>query len=144
MGQGHILLVEDNPDDELMTKIAFQKSHIKNELRVVKDGEEALEYLFCTGRYSSRDSKDTPQVVLLDLKIPKVDGHQVLKKIRSDTRTKLLPVIILTSSKEEKDLVEGYSSGANSYIVKPVDTQQFMDCIVQLGMYWLVLNESAL
>lgn len=140
---GHILLVEDNADDELMTKMAFQQSRVKNELRVARDGEEALEYLFCTGRYASRDKSDLPQVILLDLKIPKIDGHQVLKRIRADERTKLLPVVILTSSKEEQDLVKGYASGANSYIVKPVDTRQFMESVVQLGLYWLVLNESA-
>ncbi len=137
-----ILLVEDNRDDEALTKRAFSKARIKNELVVVRDGAEALDYLFCTGPYASRNSKEMPQVVLLDLKLPKVDGLEVLKRIRADEKTKLLPVIILTSSAEERDLLAGYKNGANSYIVKPVDTAQFEESIRQLGLYWLVLNEG--
>lgn len=137
-----ILLVEDNRDDEEFTVRAFKKSRVKNELIVTRDGAEALDYLFCTGQYADRDPQHLPQLVLLDLKLPKIDGHEVLRRIRADPRTALLPVIILTSSKEESDLVKGYSSGANSYIVKPVDTEQFSACIQQLGLYWLVLNES--
>ncbi len=137
-----ILLVEDNADDEALTTRALQKGRIKNELVVVRDGAEALDYLFCTGAYSNRNMKDLPQVILLDLKLPKVDGHEVLRRIRSDDRTRLLPVIILTSSREETDLIAGYKNGANSYIVKPVDSAQFSECIQQLGLYWLILNES--
>jgi|ERR1043166_1794592 two-component system response regulator len=138
-----ILLVEDNADDEALTRRAFEKGRIKNELVVMRDGAEALDYLFSTGAYSARDKKELPQVVLLDLKLPKVDGHEVLRRIRSDARTRFLPVIILTSSREEEDLVKGYKNGANSYIVKPVDSAQFTECIQQMGLYWLVLNESA-
>jgi two-component system response regulator len=136
-----VLLIEDNADDELLTLRAFQKGHIHNEIIVVRDGEEALEFLFCTGRYASRDKDILPQVILLDLKLPKIDGHQVLEAIRKNEKTELLPVIILTSSREEKDLIQGYSNGANSYIVKPVDTVQFTKCVQDLGLYWLVLNE---
>lgn len=137
-----ILLVEDNRDDEDFTRRAFIKSRIKNELVVVRDGAEALEYIFCTGKYQGRNPEELPQVVLLDLKLPKVDGHEVLRRIRADARTKVLPVIILTSSREDRDLDAGYNGGANSYIVKPVDSEQFDECIRQLGLYWLVLNES--
>ncbi|HTL12043.1 MAG TPA: response regulator [Bdellovibrionota bacterium] len=137
-----ILLVEDNRDDEDLTRRAFKKARIKNELIVIRDGAEALDYLFCTGQHAKRNPDDMPQVVLLDLKLPKVNGLDVLKKIRGDARTKLLPVIILTSSREEGDLLDGYAGGANSYIVKPVDTAQFEQCIQQLGLYWLVLNET--
>src|SRR5690349_10542483 len=120
-----ILLVEDNRDDEALTKRAFLKARIKNDLVVARAGAEALDYIFCTGAYSSRKVEDLPQVVLLDLKLPKVDGLEVLRRIRADERTRLLPVIILTSSREEGDLLEGYKGGANSYIVKPVDPAQF-------------------
>jgi two-component system, response regulator len=137
-----ILLVEDDADDEALTLRAFQKGRIKNPIVVARDGVEALDYLFCTGTYSTRDIRNLPQVVLLDLKLPKVDGHEVLRRIRADERTRTLPVIILTSSREEKDLVAGYKNGANSYIVKPVDSAQFAECIQHLGLYWLVLNES--
>lgn len=136
-----ILLVEDNPDDEEFTLRAFKKSRIQNEVVVVRDGAAAVDYLFRKGEFSNRPDS-LPQLILLDLKLPKMDGHEVLKMIRNDPRTKLLPVIILTSSKEESDLLEGYEGGANSYIVKPVDTEQFGQCIEQLGMYWLLLNES--
>lgn len=142
MSEKAILLVEDNRDDEDLTKRAFKKARIANELVVARDGAEALDYLFGTGQYTGRDTSVLPEVVLLDLKLPKVDGHEVLRRIRADDRTKILPVIILTSSREERDLLKGYKNGANSYIVKPVDTEQFEDSIRQLGLYWCVLNES--
>ena len=128
-----ILLVEDNPDDVALTLRAFKKNKIMNTVVVAKDGAEALDYLFCTGEYADRDIKDSPQIVLLDLKLPKINGLEVLKKIREDARTKLLPVIILTSSKEQQDLLDGYSLGANSYIRKPVDFNQFIEAVRQLG-----------
>jgi two-component system, response regulator len=137
-----ILLVEDNPDDVTLTERALKKSHILNKLIVTKDGAEALDFIFGTGTYSDRDMSIMPEVVLLDLKLPKIDGLEVLKRIRSDKRTKLLPVVILTSSKEEKDLINGYTLGANSYIRKPVNFNQFVEAIRQLGLYWLVLNEA--
>lgn len=135
-----ILLVEDNPDDEALTLRAFRKNNIKNEIMVVHDGVEALDFLFSTGSYAARDNAK-PQLILLDIKLPKVDGLEVLRRLRADERTKLIPVVILTSSKEEQDLVRSYSLGANSYVRKPVDFTQFMDAVRQLGMYWLVLNE---
>jgi len=137
-----ILLVEDNPDDEALTLRAFKKNSILNEVVVARDGAEALDYLFATGPYASRDTSVMPQVILLDLKLPKVDGLQVLERVRADERTRLLPVVILTSSKEEQDIVSGYNLGANSYICKPVDFAQFSDAMRQVGMYWLVLNEA--
>lgn len=136
-----ILLVEDNPDDVELTKRALKKGNIANEMVVVRDGAEALDYLFGTGEYAERDMSKIPAVVLLDLKLPKVDGLEVLKRVRADDRTKLLPVVILTSSKEEKDLINGYSLGCNSYIRKPVDFSQFAEAVKQLGLYWLLLNE---
>lgn len=137
-----ILLVEDNPDDVVLTERALKKSHILNKLIVTKDGAEALDYLFGTGAFSDRDGSVMPEVILLDLKLPKIDGLEVLKRIRSDRRTKILPVVILTSSKEESDLITGYTLGANSYIRKPVNFNQFVEAIRQLGLYWLVLNEA--
>lgn len=136
-----ILLVEDNPDDEALTLRALEKNHIKNEVVVARDGVEALNYLFATGAYAGRDTSVMPQVILLDLKLPKLDGLEVLRRIRADARTKLLPVVILTSSNEERDLTDGYTLGANSYIRKPVDFAQFTDAVRHLGLYWLVLNE---
>ena len=136
-----ILLVEDNPDDEALTMRALSKNNIGNELVVARDGAEALDFLFCTGAYAGRDPRDAPQVVLLDLKLPKVDGLEVLRRIRANERTRLLPVVILTSSKEEQDLITSYSLGANSYVRKPVDFNQFVEAVRQLGLYWLVLNE---
>lgn len=137
-----ILLVEDNPDDEALTLRALKKNNILNEVVVARDGVEALNYLFGSGMYTGRDISVMPQFILLDLKLPKVDGLEVLRRLRADNRTKLLPVVILTSSKEEQDLINGYDLGANSYIRKPVDFTQFMEAVRQLGLYWLVLNES--
>ena len=136
-----ILLVEDNPDDEALTLRAMRKNNIANEIVVARDGAEALAYIFGTGKYEGRDLRETPQVILLDLNLPKIGGLEVLKRIRSDERTALYPIVILTSSKEERDLVESYRFGANSYIRKPVDFTQFSEAIRQLGLYWLVLNE---
>jgi two-component system, response regulator len=141
MGERVILLVEDNPDDEALTLRALKKNNITNKIVVARDGVEALDYLFGTGMYAGRDSCSLPELILLDLKLPKVDGFEVLKKLRADERTKLLPVVILTSSKEQQDVVNGYGLGANSYVRKPVDFQDFVDAVLQLGLYWLVLNE---
>jgi two-component system response regulator len=137
-----ILLVEDNSDDEALTLRALKKNNIKNEVVIARDGAEALEYLFGTGKYAGRNTNLTPQVVLLDLKLPKVEGLEVLRRVRADQRTKLLPVVILTSSNEEQDRIDGYGLGANSYVRKPVDFSQFMDAARQLGLYWLILNEA--
>jgi len=137
-----ILLVEDNADDVLSTERALKKSHILNQLAVATDGEEALDYLFGTGKWAGRDMNIMPEVVLLDINLPKIDGLEVLRRMRADNRTKLLPVVILTSSKEQKDLIDGYALGANSYIRKPVNFKQFTEAISQLGLYWLVLNET--
>lgn len=136
-----ILLVEDNVDDVDLTLRALERNKIKNEVVVAHDGVEALDYLFGTGEYVGRDVSITPQVVLLDLKLPKIDGLEVLKRIREDERTKLLPVVIMTSSNEETDIIGGYSLGANSYIRKPVDFNSFTEAVRQLGLYWLLLNE---
>ncbi|MGH7855110.1 MAG: response regulator [Candidatus Binatia bacterium] len=138
-----ILLVEDNPDDEELTLRALKKNNIQNDVIVARDGVEALDFLFGTGSFTGRDASKMPSVTLLDLKLPKIDGLEVLKRIRADERTKLLPVVILTSSKEEQDLINGYALGANSYIRKPVDFSQFIEAVRQLGLYWLLLNESA-
>ena len=137
-----ILLVEDNPDDELLTRRALKKNSIGNEVVVARDGVEALDYLFGTGAHEGRDLSELPQVMLLDLKLPKIDGLDVLRRVRADERTRLLPVVILTSSREQQDLVDGYGCGANSYIRKPVDFAQFIEAVRQLGLYWLVLNET--
>jgi len=136
-----ILLVEDNADDEKLTLRALKKNNILNEVVVARDGAEALDYLFGTGAYAGRNLSVMPEVVLLDLKLPKVDGLEVLRRVRADGRTKLLPVVILTSSNEENDRINGYGLGANSYVRKPVDFNQFSDAARQLGLYWLVLNE---
>jgi len=135
-----ILLVEDNSDDVVLTLRALKKNNILNEVVIAKDGAEALDYLFGTGKYEGRDTGDQPQLILLDLKLPRIDGLEVLKRMRTDPKTKLLPVVILTSSKEQSDLLDGYGSGANSYIRKPVDFRQFTEAVRQLGLYWLVLN----
>ena len=137
-----ILLVEDNPDDVTLTLRAFQKSQITNEVVVVRDGVEALDWLFATGMHADRDPHLVPQIILLDLKLPKVDGLEVLRRLRADERTHLLPVVVLTSSDEEQDLIESYRLGCNSYIHKPVNFEQFAESVRQLGLYWLVLNQS--
>ena len=142
LDQKVILLVEDNPDDEELTIVGFQENGIRNPIVVAKDGVEALDYLFGTGLYEGRDKEDLPQLVVLDLKLPKVDGLEVLKHIREDALTRYLPVVILTSSKEERDLVEGYKLGANAYVRKPVDFQEFSKAVKHLGMFWLLLNEQ--
>jgi two-component system response regulator len=139
-----ILLVEDNADDEALTLRALKKNNITNKVVVARDGVEAVDYLFGTGSYAGRDPDDLPQIVMLDLKLPKLDGFEVLTRLRADQRTKTLPVIILTSSKEQQDIVYGYGLGANSYIRKPVDFDQFVEAVRQLGLYWLVLNEKPL
>jgi two-component system response regulator len=137
-----ILLVEDNPDDEALTLRAFRKNNITNEIVVARDGVEALDYLFATGTYAGLGEARMPQVILLDLKLPRIDGLEVLRQVRTDDRTRLLPVVVLTSSKEEQDLVQSYRLGANSYVRKPVNFDEFMDAARQLGMYWLLLNEA--
>ena len=138
-----ILLVEDNPSDIGLTKRALAKSRIANELLVAEDGEEALDYLFASGKHTGRDESNIPALVLLDLKLPGVDGLEVLRQIRADPRTSRLPVVILTTSKEEQDVAQSYDLGANSYIRKPVDFTQFAQAVEHLGLYWLVLNETA-
>lgn len=137
-----ILLVEDNPDDEALTLRALKKNHISNQIVVARDGAEAVDFLYGTGTHAGRNLDILPAVVLLDLKLPKLDGLEVLRRIRSDARTALLPVVILTSSREDQDLLRSYSLGANSYVRKPVDFNQFVEAVRQLGMYWLLLNES--
>ena len=137
-----ILLVEDNPDDVKLTMRALQKSKILNEVVVAQDGVEALDYLFGTGKFEGRDTKVVPQLILLDLKMPRMDGLEVLNRIRADERTKLLPVVVLTTSSEDRDRIESYNLGANSYVRKPVDFNQFAEAVHQLGLYWLVLNEG--
>ena len=137
-----ILLVEDNPDDEELTRLALLENNIMNQVVVAHDGAEALDYLFATGPYAGRDSSALPELILLDLKLPKIDGLDVLRRLRSYNRTKLLPVVILTSSKEEQDLITSYRLGANSYMRKPVDFVQFTEAVRYLGLYWLILNQS--
>lgn len=138
-----ILLVEDNPDDVILVRRSLQKFNVKNEVVLARDGVEALDFLWCQGSHAGRDPTEQPQVVLLDLKLPRMDGLEVLRRIRGDARTRLLPVVILTSSTEESDLVSGYSNGANSYVRKPVDFHEFAEAVRQLGLYWLLLNEKA-
>jgi len=139
---GNILLVEDNPYDVELTLRAFEQNKILNKLQVVRDGQEALDYLFASGAHAGRDPKNAPEVVLLDLKLPKIDGLEVLRRMRADERTRRLPVVVLTSSNEEKDIVSSYDLGANSFVRKPVDFTQFVHAVNQLGLYWLVLNET--
>ena len=136
-----ILLVEDNPDDEALTLRALRKANVGNDVTVVRDGAEALDFLSGRGTHAGRDASVMPQVVLLDLKLPKIDGLEVLRRVRADERTKLLPVVILTSSDEEQDRMRGYALGANSYVRKPVEFSKFAEAVRQLGLYWLVLNQ---
>ena len=140
-GTMEILLVEDNPNDVELALHALRKYKVANHVQVLRDGAEALDYLFGAGSYAGQHTV-TPRVILLDLKLPKVDGLEVLKKLKSDARTRMIPVVVLTSSREEKDMVESYQLGVNSYIVKPVDFSQFTEAVRQLGMYWLLLNEQ--
>ena len=142
MKNATILLVEDNPDDEILTLRALKKNNIGNEVHIARDGVEALDFLFCQNQHADRDPHDMPQLILLDIKLPKIDGLEVLRRIREDERTSLLPVVILTSSREQQDLVEAYRNRANSYMRKPVDFAQFAESVQQLGLYWLVLNQA--
>jgi two-component system response regulator len=137
-----ILLVEDNANDVELTLRAFEKSNVSNEIVVVGDGEQAINYLFATGPYAGRDPKVMPEVILLDIKLPKIDGLGVLRRVRADERTRRLPVVILTSSKEERDVISSYDLGANSFVRKPVDFAEFVDAARHLGLYWLVMNEA--
>lgn len=136
-----ILLVEDNPNDVELAVHAFERNRIANHVQVVRDGAEALDFLFCRGEFASRQNHPHPRLVLLDLKLPKVDGLEVLRQIKADARTRTIPVVMLTSSREERDIVESYQMGVNSYIVKPVDFEQFTNSVQQLGLYWLLLNQ---
>lgn len=138
-----ILLVEDNANDAELTLLAFQEAHIANQVKVVRDGAEALDFLFCTGQYKERRMDERPKVILLDLKLPKIDGLKVLERIKSEPKTRSIPVVILTSSREDPDIQESYRLGANSYIVKPVDFLQFSEAVQELGFYWLLLNQQA-
>jgi two-component system, response regulator len=138
-----ILMVEDNPRDEALTLRALRKSNIVNDVVVARDGVEALDYLFGRGTYEGRDTSIVPQLILLDLKLPRMDGLQVLRDLRADDRTKRLPVVVFTSSSEEEDMIKSYDLGANSYVRKPVDFEQFSEATRQLGMYWLLLNQAA-
>src|ERR1041385_130784 len=137
-----ILLVEDNPNDVKLALHALNRNPLANHVEVVRDGAEALDFIFCTGAYASRNIDNGPRLVLLDLKLPKVDGLEVLQRIKGDERTRKIPVVVLTSSREERDIVESYSLGVNSYIVKPVDFEQFTEAVQKLGFYWLLLNQS--
>lgn len=137
-----ILLVEDNPQDLELAQRALRKANLTNRIHVARDGEEALEFLFCEGPHSARRIEDTPKVILLDLKLPKVDGLEVLRRLKGDPRTRTIPVVVLTSSKEQNDVVESYHLGVNSYIVKPVNFDSFVGAVQQLGMYWLLLNQA--
>lgn len=143
MDESVILLVEDNPDDEALTLRALKKNNIRNEVVIARDGVEALDYLFGTGAHAGRDLSTMPQVVLLDLKLPRMDGFEVLERIRSSEATKFLPVVILTTSNEDQDRLRGYGLGANSFVRKPVEFDKFIEAVRQLGLYWLILNESA-
>lgn len=141
MTNKNILLVEDNPDDEALAIRALKKSNLINDIAVARDGAEALDYLFCAGQYKDRDANDMPALILLDLKLPKIDGLEVLRRLREDDRTKNLSIVALTSSSEEQDLIDSYDLHVNSYVRKPVDFNQFTEAVAQVGLYWLVLNE---
>ena len=141
MGEKVILLVEDNPDDEELTIRTLKKHHILNEVEVVRDGSEALDYLFCKGKYAKNKCHVLPVIIMLDIKLPKINGLEVLRRIRSDERTKYIPVVILTSSDEERDLIESYKLGANSYVRKPVNFNEFQEAVRHLALYWILLNE---
>jgi two-component system response regulator len=141
MAERFILLVEDNPDDELLTLRALKKNNIANEVVIAHDGVEALDFLFATGAHAGRDTTMQPQVVLLDLNLPRISGHEVLKRLRADPRTRHLPIVVLTSSKEDEDLLESYTNGANAYVRKPVEFSQFTEAVKTLGLFWLILNE---
>ncbi len=142
MTEKYILLVEDNPDDELLTVRALKKNNIANRIEVVRDGQEALDFMFAEGEYEGRDPLDLPQVILLDLKLPKLNGLEVLRELRGHERTGPVPVVVLTSSNEERDMIESYQLGANSYVRKPVDFDQFVEAARQLGLYWMLLNQT--
>ena len=140
MSERYILLVEDNPDDEELTLLSLRKNNLAHEIVVVRDGVEAIDFLFGNGQYAGRDVSSVPTVILLDLKLPKVDGLEILQKCKSDPRTRHIPIVVLTSSREEQDLAQSYNYGVNSYVVKPVDFPQFSDAVRQLGLYWMLLN----
>jgi two-component system, response regulator len=142
-GDKMILLVEDNPDDEALTLRALRKNHIANEVVVAHDGVEALDFLFGTGIHAGRDTRDLPQIVLLDLNLPRISGLEVLRRVRADERTRLLAVVVLTSSKEDEDVIQSYSLGANAYVRKPVEFDRFTEAVKNLGLFWLLLNEPA-
>ena len=137
-----LLLVEDNPQDLELSLRALKRAGLANRIQVARDGAEALDYVFCEGAYASRSITEVPRVVLLDLKLPKIDGIEVLRRLRADPRTRLIPVVILTSSREQRDIVESYQLGVNSYIVKPVNFEQFIEAVNQIGLYWLLINQS--
>lgn len=141
MAERFILLVEDNEDDEVLTLRALRKNNIANEVVIARDGAEALDFMFGTGPHAGRDTSEQPQVVLLDLNLPKISGHDVLKRVRADPRTRHLPIVVLTSSKEDEDLIQSYTNGANAYVRKPVEFGQFTDAVKTLGLFWLILNE---
>jgi|SRR5262245_3543369 CheY-like chemotaxis protein len=142
MAEKYMLLVEDNPDDEILTLHALQENKIANKVEVARDGAEALDYLFGTGAHSARDVSEMPTVILLDLKLPKIDGLEVLRRLRANDRTRLLPVVVLTTSQEDEDLITSYSLGANSYVHKPVDMNQFITAVRQLGLFWMIVNDA--
>ncbi|MBE9469177.1 MAG: response regulator [Bacteroidetes bacterium] len=137
-----ILYIEDNPSDIELTLRALKKHNVANSIQIIKDGEEALEYIFATGRYADRDIEENPKVILLDLKLPKVGGLEILKRLKAEEHTKTIPVVVLTSSREEKDMIESYNYGVNSYVVKPIKFENFSEAVSTLGLYWLLINES--
>lgn len=137
-----LLYIEDNPNDIELTLRALKKHNVANSIQIIKDGEEALEYIFATGRYIERDVKEKPKVILLDLKLPKVGGLEILKELKTNAHTKKIPVVVLTSSREEKDMIESYNYGVNSYVVKPINFDSFSEAVAALGLYWLLINES--